>query len=104
VDTVDSFFDEARSYCALIEDPSATNSPEFTRACLQSILRLFERALLLPRIDDDSVGLPEGIGHETWAEIGKRISDRLPPDYYRVVLEPLELEPTPEPTIGFGFR
>jgi hypothetical protein len=98
-DPVVTFTDQARQYCALIEEESVSNSWLFAQECLRSILRLYDCALLLPSTQRATVDLLDRIAHREWDATRKRISGRLQRDYYWQVFEPLETEP-PQPIVG----
>jgi hypothetical protein len=96
---ISSFVEVAREYCAFIEHGSADNSWVYAKECLALLLRLCERALLLPESWSDAVELPKGIQHEAWQEQFNRLRETFARDLYWEVFEPFESE-KPEPLYG----
>jgi hypothetical protein len=74
---VDSFINEARSYCALVESDEKVNSWTFAQDCLMSILRLYERALLLPAFEPATDSVTDTITYEILGDMKTRISEKL---------------------------
>ena len=98
LDPIAAFADEARRYCALIEDDSVVDPRVFAQRCLLQVVRLYERALLLPVIDSD-IELLDKIEHDEWAKHMQAVGRRLTRDYYWEVFEPLA-EDQPEAIRG----
>jgi hypothetical protein len=98
-DSITAFTDQARRYCALLEDEGVRNSWIFAQECLRALLRLYDWALLLPNTEPTTDESLDRIAHLDWEAVRKRVSERLQRDYYWQIFEPLAVEP-PEPVAG----
>jgi hypothetical protein len=98
-DPIYAFAAEARRYCSLVEGNDPCNSWMFAQACLMQVLRLYDRALLLPEIESETADLLNGINHETWQAVRREVGRKLARDYYWEIFEPLE-QAKPEPVLG----
>jgi Domain of unknown function (DUF5063) len=98
-DPVGAFSDEARRFCALIEDHGSPNSWLFAQECLRLVLRLYERALLLPETGPATARVLDRVDHQAWQDGIERVRRRLVRDEYWEVFEPLEVE-QPQPLMG----
>jgi hypothetical protein len=96
VDPVVEFVVEARRYCALIEGAEISGPGLFESECLNALLRLYQRLLLLPIADPVGPELPGRISHEEWQALWERNAGRIEHDRYWEVFEPLA-EDKPDP-------
>jgi len=98
-DPIEDFTEEARRFCDLVEKDDESNSWVFAEKCLIGVLRLFERALLLPSVQPDTTDARDRVETESQRAILRGIVGKLAHDHYWVVFEPLEPD-QPEPVAG----
>ena len=97
-DQVADFVAEARRFCTLVES-EGNEATTFEEECLAVLLRLYQRLLLLPRVDPIEFESPERIPHEEWQTVRERTAHRINSDQYWEVFEPFA-EKKPEPIYG----
>lgn len=95
-DQVADFVAVARRFCALVESEESSQAKTFEKECLTVLLELYQRLLLLPRIDPNEPELPERIRHDEWQVVRERTAHRVDCDQYWEVFEPFA-EKKPDP-------